>query len=167
MEQNVDLPETEQATESVTPVTSSSAPEASPAPSESAAEERARLEPAQGHTVTVKHLDAYYGEHRAIKQVDLEFPPNQVTAIIGPSGCGKSTLVRCINRMHEEIPKARAEGTILLDDEDIYASGRRCHRGSSTDRDGLPEGQPVPDDVDLRQRRLGAEARRDPRRRDA
>ena len=123
MEQNVNLPETEQATESGTPVMSSSAPEASPAPAEAAAEERARLEPAQGHTVAVEHLDAYYGEHRAIKQVDLRFEPNQVTAIIGPSGCGKSTLVRCINRMHEEIPKARAEGTILLDDEDIYASG--------------------------------------------
>jgi phosphate transport system ATP-binding protein len=46
-----------------------------------------------------------------------------VTAIIGPSGCGKSTLVRCINRMHEEIPGARAEGSILLDDLDVYADG--------------------------------------------
>ena len=58
----------------------------------------------------------------SIKDVSLEFPPNQVTAIIGPSGSGKSTLVRCINRMHEEIPKARAEGTVLLDDEDVYGS---------------------------------------------
>jgi phosphate transport system ATP-binding protein len=50
----------------------------------------------------------------------LEFPPNEVTAIIGPSGCGKSTLVRCINRMHEEVPGARAGGTVLLDDVDVY-----------------------------------------------
>ena len=56
----------------------------------------------------------------AVKGVDLDFRANEVTAIIGPSGCGKSTLVRCINRMHEEIPGARAEGEVLLDDVDIY-----------------------------------------------
>ena len=55
---------------------------------------------------------AYYGDTHAVKGVDLDFAPNQVTAMIGPSGCGKSTLVRCINRMHEEIPGARAEGEI-------------------------------------------------------
>ena len=48
-----------------------------------------------------------------MKDLDLEFEPNKVTAIIGPSGCGKSTMVRCINRMHEEIPGARAEGEVL------------------------------------------------------
>jgi phosphate transport system ATP-binding protein len=52
--------------------------------------------------------------------VDLDYAANQVTAMIGPSGCGKSTLVRCINRMHEEIPGARAEGEIMLDDLDVY-----------------------------------------------
>ncbi len=52
--------------------------------------------------------------------MDLEFSANEVTAIIGPSGCGKSTMVRCINRMHEEIPGARAEGRVLLDDVDVY-----------------------------------------------
>ena len=45
----------------------------------------------------------------------IDFPPNEVTAIIGPSGCGKSTLVRCLNRMHEEIPGARATGSVTLD----------------------------------------------------
>jgi phosphate transport system ATP-binding protein len=84
--------------------------------------ERERLEPAPGHSITVSDLHAYYGDRHAIKGVSIDFKPNQVTAIIGPSGCGKSTLVRCINRMHEEIPKARAEGTIMLDDEDVYAS---------------------------------------------
>jgi phosphate transport system ATP-binding protein len=73
-----------------------------------------------GRKVTVRNLHAYYGEQHAIRGVWLEFPPNEVTAIIGPSGCGKSTLVRCINRMHEEVPGARAAGTVLLDDVDIY-----------------------------------------------
>jgi len=69
--------------------------------------------------VSLRNINAYYGDIHAIKGVGLEYAPNQVTAMIGPSGCGKSTLVRCINRMHEEIPGARAEGQILLDDLDI------------------------------------------------
>ncbi len=73
--------------------------------------------------VRLEGLFAYYGEAPAVRDVALDFPPNEVTAIIGPSGCGKSTLVRCINRMHEEIPGARAEGKVLLDGEDLYASG--------------------------------------------
>jgi phosphate transport system ATP-binding protein len=112
MEENVDLADTEQ-------VKDPPAPESSPEPEKM---EREKLEPAQGHSITIKDLNAYYGELHAIRGVSIDFPPNQVTAIIGPSGCGKSTLVRCINRMHEEIPKARAEGTILLDDEDVYGS---------------------------------------------
>jgi phosphate transport system ATP-binding protein len=55
-----------------------------------------------------------------VRGVSLDYVANQVTAMIGPSGCGKSTLVRCINRMHEEIPGARAEGRVTLDDIDIY-----------------------------------------------
>jgi len=69
--------------------------------------------------ISLRNINAYYGDSHAIKGVELEYAPNQVTAMIGPSGCGKSTLVRCINRMHEEIPGARAEGQILLDDLDI------------------------------------------------
>jgi phosphate transport system ATP-binding protein len=76
-----------------------------------------------GHAVDVAGLHAYYGDQHAIKGIDLTFPANEVTAIIGPSGCGKSTMVRCINRMHEEIPGARAEGSVKLDDLDIYGSG--------------------------------------------
>jgi len=76
-----------------------------------------------GHAVQVKGLHAYYGEQEAVKGIDIEFPANQVTAIIGPSGCGKSTMVRCMNRMHEEIPGARAEGSVTLDDIDIYGVG--------------------------------------------
>jgi len=73
--------------------------------------------------VTLEDLRAFYGSTEQVKGVDLAFHANQVTAIIGPSGSGKSTVVRCINRMHEEIPGARAEGRVLLDDVDVYGAG--------------------------------------------
>ncbi|HEY7961384.1 MAG TPA: phosphate ABC transporter ATP-binding protein PstB [Solirubrobacteraceae bacterium] len=76
----------------------------------------------RGPQVRLRQLRAFYGAAEQVKGIDLEFPANQVTAIIGPSGCGKSTMVRCINRMHEEIPGARAEGGVLLDDLDLYDS---------------------------------------------
>jgi len=72
------------------------------------------------HAVHLHELRAFYGKAEQVKGIDLEFRSNEVTAIIGPSGCGKSTLLRCINRMHEEIPGARAEGRVMLDDVDIY-----------------------------------------------
>ncbi len=78
---------------------------------------------ARGRAVGLKDVHAYYGDVHAIRGVDLDYQANQVTAMIGPSGCGKSTLVRCINRMHEEIPGARATGEISLDDVDIYGPG--------------------------------------------
>jgi phosphate transport system ATP-binding protein len=70
-----------------------------------------------------RHLNAYFYTTHALKNVDLGFAENQITAIIGPSGCGKSTLVRCLNRMHEVVPGARAEGQVMLDGEDIYEPG--------------------------------------------
>jgi len=73
-----------------------------------------------GHTITIEGLNAYYGKQHSIKGIDIKFPANEVTAIIGPSGSGKSTVVRCINRMHEEIPGARAEGSVKLDELDVY-----------------------------------------------
>ena len=77
---------------------------------------------AGAHGVKLEALRAFYGTAEQVKGIDLEFPANQVTAIIGPSGCGKSTMVRCINRMHEEIPGAHAEGRVLLDDFDVYGA---------------------------------------------
>jgi phosphate transport system ATP-binding protein len=74
-----------------------------------------------GHAVKLDKLNAYYGDQHAIKDVTIDFPANEVTALIGPSGSGKSTVVRCINRMHEEIPGARAEGKVTLDELDVYA----------------------------------------------
>jgi phosphate transport system ATP-binding protein len=79
----------------------------------SAPEQRAR-------SVELEHLTAYYGDNPAVRGVNLEFRANEVTAIIGPSGCGKSTLVRCVNRMHEEIPGTRVEGKVMLDGTDVY-----------------------------------------------
>ena len=78
---------------------------------------------AMAEKLVAQHLSAYYGQTCAVHNVNVAFPPNVVTAIIGPSGCGKSTLVRCLNRMHEVVPGARAEGEVLLDGDDIYAPG--------------------------------------------
>ncbi|HYM45085.1 MAG TPA: phosphate ABC transporter ATP-binding protein PstB [Solirubrobacteraceae bacterium] len=86
--------------------------EARPAPSPPAAK--------PGLGVRLQGLRAFYGDAEQVKGIDLQFNANEVTAIIGPSGCGKSTLVRCINRMHEEIPGARATGRVLLDELDVY-----------------------------------------------
>jgi phosphate transport system ATP-binding protein len=76
----------------------------------------------EARAVRLQGLHAYYGDQHAVKGVTLTYAANEVTAMIGPSGCGKSTVVRCINRMHEEIPGARAAGQVLLDDEDVYGS---------------------------------------------
>ena len=82
-----------------------------------------RAQPAaNGRSISVSGLDAFYRATHAIKNVSIEYEPNRVTAMIGPSGCGKSTLLRCLNRMHEEIPGARAEGSVRLDDIDVYGS---------------------------------------------
>lgn len=70
-----------------------------------------------------KNVNAYFGTFQAVKQVNLAVEPNSVTALIGPSGCGKSTFLRTLNRLHEEIPGARFEGEVLLENENIYARG--------------------------------------------
>ncbi len=72
--------------------------------------------------LTVQHLDAWYGSKQALYDINLSFEPKSVTALIGPSGCGKSTFVRCLNRMHEEIPGARVSGEVLVDGFNMYAS---------------------------------------------
>src|SRR5258705_5354215 len=66
-------------------------------------------------------LTALYGRRAAVKDVSLLFPKHTVTAIIGPSGCGKSTFLRCLNRMHELVPKTRVDGTVLLQGDDLYS----------------------------------------------
>ena len=92
----------------------------SPAPQVLDRSARPAARSGMGHAVQVRGLNAYYGQLHSIKAVDLDCPANEVTALIGPSGSGKSTVIRCINRMHEEIPGARAEGSVKLDDLDVY-----------------------------------------------
>jgi phosphate transport system ATP-binding protein len=69
----------------------------------------------------VRGVNVFYGESRAIDNVNLDIGSNQVTALIGPSGCGKSTFIRCLNRMNDTIEAARVSGEITLDGEDIYS----------------------------------------------
>ncbi len=77
-----------------------------------------------GHQMRVDKLSAWYGSHLAVADVDIEIKPKAVTALIGPSGCGKSTFIRCLNRMHEVTPGVnKVTGAVLLDGQDIYASG--------------------------------------------
>ncbi|MEK7703857.1 MAG: phosphate ABC transporter ATP-binding protein PstB [Myxococcota bacterium] len=71
----------------------------------------------------VAGLRAWFGQALVLRDVSLSIPDKQVTAIIGPSGCGKSTFLRCLNRMHEVVPGARAAGRVLLKGDDIYGSG--------------------------------------------
>jgi phosphate transport system ATP-binding protein len=79
--------------------------------------------PGDGLTLGMKvqNLSAFYGSFRAVTDVSIDIRANKVTALIGPSGCGKSTFIRCLNRMHEVIPGARAEGHVMLGEQDIYA----------------------------------------------
>jgi phosphate transport system ATP-binding protein len=71
--------------------------------------------------MSIEDLSAFYGSFKALSDVSMEIRANKVTALIGPSGCGKSTFIRCLNRMHEVIPEARAEGRVRLGGQDIYA----------------------------------------------
>lgn len=70
--------------------------------------------------LSISHLNVYYGEALALRDINMDILPNQVTALIGPSGCGKSTFIRCLNRMNDTIKSARVEGEILFNGEDIY-----------------------------------------------
>ena len=72
-------------------------------------------------TFKVKNLSIWYGRKQAITDVTIDIPSKTITAIIGPSGCGKSTFLRCLNRMHELVPRARVEGKVLFHGEDLYA----------------------------------------------
>ncbi len=72
-------------------------------------------------SISVQHVNAWYGQKQALFDVNLSIVPLTVTAMIGPSGCGKSTFVRCLNRMHEEVPDARVTGSVQVEGVDIYA----------------------------------------------
>ncbi len=97
------------------------------APAPPARDEGARPDlaevPALASALEVRDLSAYYGPTQAIGPISLEVPTGAVTAIIGPSGCGKSTFIRCVNRMHEVTPGARATGGVRIGAVDVYAPG--------------------------------------------
>jgi phosphate transport system ATP-binding protein len=73
-----------------------------------------------GVGIQVENLNAWYGTTHTLQDINLHIPANHATALIGPSGCGKSTFVRCLNRMHETNPIARATGTVKMGEVDIY-----------------------------------------------
>ena len=91
--------------------------------------------------ISLRSLKPFYGAFQAVRPVNMDIAPRQITAIIGPSGCGKSTVLRCLNRMHETVPGARAEGQVLLDGEDIYA--RDLDPGLVRRRVGMVFQQPI------------------------
>src|ERR1700691_5286362 len=73
-----------------------------------------------GVGIDVEHLNAWYGSTHTLQDINLKLPANHATALMGPSGCGKSTFVRCLNRMHETNPIARATGVVRMGEVDIY-----------------------------------------------
>jgi phosphate transport system ATP-binding protein len=73
-----------------------------------------------GVGIKVEHLNAWFGKTQALHDISIDVPANHATAVIGPSGCGKSTFVRCLNRMHETVPDARADGRVRMGDLDVY-----------------------------------------------
>ena len=83
---------------------------------------------AENIRISVRNLNFYYGAVQALKNVSLDLPDRQATALIGPSGCGKSTLLRTLNRMYDLYPGQRAEGEVLLDGENILLPGVDLNR---------------------------------------
>ena len=73
--------------------------------------------------ISVSNLNFFYGRSQALYNIDLEIPEREVIAFIGPSGCGKSTFLRTLNRMNDTIPNAKAEGSVIIDGENIYDHG--------------------------------------------
>ncbi len=73
--------------------------------------------------LSVRNLNAWFDNFHAVKNINLSVQKNDILALIGPSGCGKSTFIRCINRLHEEVPKARVSGEVLIQGENIYDRG--------------------------------------------
>jgi phosphate transport system ATP-binding protein len=74
-------------------------------------------------TIEARGVDLFYGDFHAVEGVTMTIEPNKVTALIGSSGCGKTTFLRSLNRMHELTPRARVEGHVTLDGEDVYGAG--------------------------------------------
>ena len=113
---------------------------------------RGAASPSTAAGLEAERVSAWFGKRKVLDRVSIDMPAGQVTALIGPSGCGKSTFLRILNRMHELVPGAALAGEVRLDGQDIYDRRAPADRRPQGDRDGLPEAQPVPGDVDPRQR---------------
>ena len=74
----------------------------------------------EGQALEIKNLSVYYGNFRALRNINVGIGRHRITSIIGPSGCGKSTLIRCLNRMNDLIPSFHAEGEVLFEGENLY-----------------------------------------------
>lgn len=74
--------------------------------------------------IKTENLSLYYGAKQALNKISIDIPRNEVTAFIGPSGCGKSTFLRTLNRMNDLIPSVRIEGSIFIDDINIYEKNK-------------------------------------------
>lgn len=70
--------------------------------------------------ISVKNLDLYYGDHKALNGISMDIERNSITAFIGPSGCGKSTFLRTLNRMNDLIPNVKIDGEVIYDGKNIY-----------------------------------------------
>lgn len=80
-------------------------------------------DPGVATRIVVRDLDFFYGKTQALHNISLDIPDREVMALIGPSGCGKSTFLRTLNRMNDTIPETRVRGSVLIDNENIYAPG--------------------------------------------
>jgi phosphate transport system ATP-binding protein len=117
--------------------------------------------------VAVHNLSVRYRDRTLLHAVDAEFQPRRITAIVGPTGCGKTTLLRAINRMHDETPGMRVEGSVVIDGTDIYSgsvSARHLRRtvGMLFQR-ANPFPQSIEDNVALAPRAHGLVSRRETR----
>jgi hypothetical protein len=99
-----------------------------------------------------RDISAWFGDHQVLDRVSLHMEAGKVTALIGPSGCGKSTFLRILNRMHEMIPAAAMAGEVLLDGHDLYDANRKLTDARREVGMVFQKPNPVPLDVDLRQR---------------
>ena len=75
------------------------------------------------HAITAKNLCLWYGSAQALKNINIQIPENNITALIGPSGCGKSTFLKTLNRMNDLIPGVKITGEVRYQDRDIFAPG--------------------------------------------
>lgn len=92
----------------------------------------------------IDHLDLYYQDFHALKEIALDIPEHEITAFIGPSGCGKSTFLKCLNRMNDLVEGCRITGSVRLDQEVIWKYGHQCSEEKSGY--GISETEPIPDE---------------------